>query len=35
MSLGQWLGLTIMAAMCGGLMVWLVYVVKKESKEKE
>jgi len=35
MSLGQWLGLAIMVAMCGGLTVWLVYVVKKESKEKE
>jgi hypothetical protein len=35
MGLGQWLGLAIMVAMCVGLIWWLVYVMKKEKKEKE
>jgi hypothetical protein len=34
MALGQWLGLAIMVAMCVGLIVWLVYVMKKEKKDK-
>jgi len=35
MSSGQWLGIAIMMAMCIGLIVWLVYVMKKEKKKKE
>ena len=35
MSLGQWLGLLIMLALCVGLVWWIVYVVKKEKKDKE
>jgi len=31
MSLGQWLGLAVMVAMCVGLIVWLVYVMKKDK----
>jgi hypothetical protein len=34
MGLGQWLGLAAMVAMCVGLIVWLVYVMKKEKKDK-
>ncbi len=35
MGSGQWLGLGIMVAMCGGLAAWVVFVMKKEKKEKE
>jgi hypothetical protein len=30
----MWLGLAIIVAMCVGLIVWLVYVMKKEKKDK-
>jgi len=30
----MWLGLAIMVAMCVGLIVWVVYVMKKEKKDK-
>ena len=32
MLLGQWLGLAIMVVMCVGLIVWIVYVMKKDKK---
>jgi len=35
MELGQWAGLAIMAAMCFGLIVWIVYVMKKDKKKEE
>ncbi len=35
MALGQWLGLAIMVAMCVGLLVWIVYVMKKGKKDEE
>ncbi len=31
----MWLGLTIMVVMCVGLIWWIVYLVKKEKKDKE
>ncbi len=31
----MWLGLTIMVVMCVGLIWWIVYIVKKEKKDKE
>jgi hypothetical protein len=34
MGLGQWLGLAAMVVMCVGLVVWIVYVMKKEKKDK-
>jgi hypothetical protein len=34
MALSQWLGLPIMVAMCVGLIVWVVYVMKKEKKDE-
>ena len=30
----MWFGLAIMLALCAGLIVWIVYVVKKEKKGK-
>ena len=30
----MWLGLAIMVAMCVGLIEWVVYVMKKEKKDK-
>ncbi len=35
MELGQWAGLAILVAMCFGLIVWIVYVMKKDKKGKE
>ena len=35
MELGQWAGLAIMAAMCVGLIVWIVYIMKKDKKKEE
>jgi len=35
MELGQWLGLTVMVVMCVGLVVWIVYVMKKGKKDEE
>jgi hypothetical protein len=35
MELGQWAGLAIMLAMGFGLIVWVVYVMKKHKKKKE
>ncbi len=35
MALGQWLGLGIMVVMCVGLLVWIVYVMKKGKKDEE
>jgi cytoskeletal protein RodZ len=35
MGLGQWLGVAIMLVLCVGLVWWIVYVVKKEKKDKE
>jgi hypothetical protein len=35
MGLGQWLGLALMVAMCVGLLVWIVYVMKKGKKDEE
>jgi len=32
MESGQWLGLATMVAMCLGLVVWIVYVMKKEKR---
>jgi len=34
MELGQWLGLAILVAMCIGLFVWIVYVMKKDRKKE-
>jgi hypothetical protein len=34
MGLGQWLGLAIMAAMCVGLIVWILYATGILSKNK-
>ena len=31
MELGQWLGIAIMVAMCVGLIVWVVYAMKKDK----
>jgi hypothetical protein len=31
----MWLGIAIMLVMCVGLVWWIVYVVKKEKKDKE
>lgn len=33
MELGQWLGLAIVVGMCVGLVVWILYVTKKEKKK--
>jgi hypothetical protein len=35
MELDQWLGLAVVVAMCVGLVVWIVYVMKKEKKDEE
>jgi hypothetical protein len=35
MGFGQWAGLAIMAAMGFGLIVWVVYVMKKDKEDKE
>jgi len=35
MGFGQWAGLAIFVAMCIGLIVWVVYVMKKDKKDKE
>ncbi len=35
MDLGIWLGVAVMAAMCAGLIVWVVYVMKKDKKKEE
>ncbi len=35
MQLGQWLGVAFVVAMCVGLIWWIVYLVKKEKKDKE
>ncbi len=35
MDSGIWLGIGLMVAMCAGLIVWVVYVMKKEKKDKE
>ncbi len=34
MELGQWIGVAIMVAMCVGLVAWVVYVMKKDKKDK-
>ena len=34
MELGQWAGLAIMLAMGFGLIVWIVYVMKKDKKKR-
>ncbi len=34
MGSGQWLGLGIMVAMYVGLLVWVVYVMKKDKKKE-
>jgi len=34
MGSAQWLGLAIIVAMCVGLLVWIVYVMKKEKKDE-
>ena len=31
----MWLGIAIMLVLCVGLVWWIVYVVKKEKKDKE
>ena len=31
MSLGQWLGIAIMLVMVVGLIVWIVYVMRKDK----
>jgi hypothetical protein len=31
MELGQWFGVAIMVAMCVGLIVWVVYAMKKDK----
>ena len=35
MESGQWLGLATMVAMCLGLIVWIVYIMKKDRKKEE
>lgn len=34
MDLGQWLGLGVMVAMCGGLVGWIMYVMKRDKKQE-
>jgi hypothetical protein len=32
MGLGQWAGVAIFVAMCFGLIVWIVYIMKKDKE---